>query len=383
MNDQALRLRSVMVDGLVGSGALVSDRWVQAFLSIPRHEFLREFFVLTEDGSRYVPASLMDEEARLRLIYADDAWITQFSGRPDTSNGEPTSSSSAPSLMAAMLEALDVIDTSAVLELGTGSGYNTALLCAGLPDEQIISVDIDTHLVEQAREVLARLGHHPNLYAAGGETPAPGIGRFDRLIATYGEIRIPSRWLSLVKPGGIIVTPIYREQPVGAMIRLTVEEPGRASGRFLPFYGGFMPSRRRPAGIDLASAQQAAEHGDGTTRESAVPPLSFGSAPEPWQFYAALALGDVKHVGVMPEEGSGLQHWLLAPDGSWAVQRVQHGDQLAIREGGPRQLWHELENAYARWHDWGKPKRERFGLTVAPDHQELWLDDPANAVPSR
>lgn len=381
MNNQALRLRSVMVDGLVGSGALVSDRWVQAFLSVPRHEFVREFFVLTEDGSRYVPASLMDEEERLALIYADEAWITQLNGGQGTSDGEPTSSSSAPSLMAAMLEALDVTDTSTVLELGTGTGYNAALLCAGVPDEQITSVDIDTHLVEQAREVLARLGHHPKLYAASGETPAPGIGRFDRLIATYGETHIPSRWLSLVKAGGIIVTPIYREQPVGAMIRLTVEAPGRASGRFLPFYGGFMPSRRRSTGIDLASAQQAAEHGDGTTRESALPPLSFGFAPEPWQFYAALALGDVKHVGVMPEEGSGLQHWLLDPDGSWAVQRVQPGDQPVIREGGPRQLWHELENAYTRWHDWEKPERERFGLTVTPNHQDLWLDDPTNTVP--
>ena len=377
MNDQAQRLRSVMVDGLVRSGALVSDRWVQAFLSVPRHEFLREFFVLSEDGSRHVPAPLTGEEERLRLTYADEAWITQLNGGQGANDGEPTSSSSAPSLMAALLEALDVTGTSTVLELGTGTGYNAALLCAGLSDQQITSVDIDTHLVEQAREALARLGHHPNLYAAGGETPVPGTGRFDRLIATYGETRIPSRWLSLVKPGGIIVTPIYREQPVGAMIRLTIEEPDRATGRFLPFYGGFMPSRRRPAGIDLAYAQRAAECGDGMSRESALPPLSFGFAPEPWQFYAALALGDVKHVGVMPEEGNELQHWLLAPDGSWAVQGVQS----VVREGGPRRLWHELENAYTRWHDWEKPERERFGLTITPDYQELWLDDPAKTIP--
>jgi hypothetical protein len=109
-----------------------------------------------------------------------------------------------------------------------------------------------------------------------------------------------------------------------------------------------------------------------------LPPLSLGLAVEPWQFYAAMALGDVRHVDLIADDADAdarPEHWLLASDGSWARQ-----DGTTIQEGGQRQLWTELEAAYDRWHDLGKPERQQFGLTVTPERQELWLDHPAQVV---
>lgn len=65
------------------------------------------------------------------------------------------------SLMARMLEALDVRDGDRVLEIGTGTGYNAALLCHRVGSHNVVSIDIDPALIAAARSRLASLGHHP------------------------------------------------------------------------------------------------------------------------------------------------------------------------------------------------------------------------------
>lgn len=154
-----MRLRSEMVASLRRGGASASERWVGAFVSVPRHEFLPEFFVPSTDRTTWRLVSAQDGLKWLRMVYADEAWTTQINADPQVRaqaadglpvTGEPTSSSSAPSLMARMLEALDVSDGSRVLELGTGTGYNAALLCAGLPEGHVASADIDPDLTARA-----------------------------------------------------------------------------------------------------------------------------------------------------------------------------------------------------------------------------------------
>jgi protein-L-isoaspartate(D-aspartate) O-methyltransferase len=81
-----------------------ADPILDAFARVPRHLFL--------------PGVSLD------AVYADDAVVTRDEG------GVPTSSSSQPSLMARMLEQLDVRAGDRVLEVGTGTGYNAALLAA-------------------------------------------------------------------------------------------------------------------------------------------------------------------------------------------------------------------------------------------------------------
>lgn len=377
MNELASRLRACLVKQLIGRGALRSERWIQAFLSVPRHELVPEVFTVADDGMTYTKLTAADGEHWLRTVYADEALVTQLH------DGAPTSSSSAPSLMAEMLEALDVTDTSRVLEFGTGTGYNVALLCAGLSDEQVASMDIHRGLVVKARKALTRLGYRPTLDVGDGDSATlGGTGQHDRLIVTYGVPDIPAGWLHLIEPGGVIVAPLHREQSVGAMVRLVVESSERASGHFLAAYGAFMPTRTRVARVDIAAVRAAAERGEAVSRASVLPRMVAGAVAEPWQFYAALTVGDVCEVDVLPEgvtDPAQMEHWLIAADGSWACQHTVDGE-LLIREGGQRCLWAELEAVYGHWHELGKPDRERFGFTVTPDGCALWLDEPGHVL---
>jgi protein-L-isoaspartate(D-aspartate) O-methyltransferase len=51
-----------------------------------------------------------------------------------------------------------------------------------------------------------------------------------------------------------------------------------------------------------------------------------------------------------------------------------------VRERGPRDLWQEIQDAFFAWIQLGEPGRDRFGLTVGPDGQRLWLDSPDNLI---
>jgi len=119
---------------------------------------------------------------------------------------------SAPSVVAFMLEELDVKEGGKVLELGTGSGYNAALLSylAG-PKGKVISIDIVPELVEFAKKNLARYGKAKNVIllardgSCGYEEEAP----YDRIIITAGMPYIENHPLiKQLKPDGKLIAPV-------------------------------------------------------------------------------------------------------------------------------------------------------------------------------
>jgi len=75
--------------------------------------------------------------------------------------------------------------------------------------------------------------------------------------------------------------------------------------------------------------------------------------------------------------GDDLATELSTPDGSWAAvgHTPQNGAYRTI-QGGPRRLWDLLETTHQRWTELGEPSWERFGLTVTPEQQRIWLDTP-------
>ncbi|MFN2496103.1 MAG: protein-L-isoaspartate O-methyltransferase, partial [Pseudonocardiaceae bacterium] len=66
---------------------------------------------------------------------------------------------------------------------------------------------------------------------------------------------------------------------------------------------------------------------------------------------------------------------LTAPDGSHAHLEPDGG----LTQSGPRPLWDEIESIHQTWRSLGAPPRERFGLTITPQHQRIWLDTPDSA----
>ncbi|WP_240677061.1 methyltransferase domain-containing protein [Actinacidiphila soli] len=130
--------------------------------------------------------------------YEDAALTVQMT------DGVATSSSTAPSLMLRMLEALHVDDDALVLEIGTGTGFNTALLCRRLSSEQVVTVEVDPQLAGAAEARLNMLGWKPAVRVGDGALGAVGTRRFDVLIATCAMPDIPAAWLTQTRPGAVL-----------------------------------------------------------------------------------------------------------------------------------------------------------------------------------
>ncbi|WP_038841754.1 ATP-grasp peptide maturase system methyltransferase [Salinispora arenicola] len=380
MTAAAEHLRNRLVNELTGHGWL-ADAWRPAFTAVPRHLFLPRFFRQTPDRSRYEAVDGSDPGA-LELVYSNSVLPTQLDGddaRWDESrhhgpiDGVPTCSSTQPALMAVMLDALDVADGHRVLEVGTGTGYNAALLAHRLGSPLITTVDIDAVLVRRVRQSLATVGYAPTVAATDGAAGYPGNAPYDRIIATCSVPRVPAVWLTQTRPGGVILTNLHREIGGGLLLRLTVDETGAASGHLLDDYGAFMPLRSCPT-TRTSTLVRAASQASGDVHETHLPgPLADDG--EAWTALVALLLPDVARLDI--DRPDGPVQWLVHPDGSWAYHDIS---THTVEQGGPRRLWTEVEDLYSRWTAHGKPTRPHIGVTITPTGQRVWLTDPKEII---
>jgi protein-L-isoaspartate(D-aspartate) O-methyltransferase len=303
----------------------------------------------------------------LAAIYSDETLITQLSGKDETwtAYGTPTSSSTMPSLMALMLEALDIRDGMNVLEIGTGTGYNAALLCERLGPDHVTSVDIDPTLVDAARRRLLSLGYTPTVKALDGSLGYASNAPYDRILATVSLPFIPRTWIEQSRWDSRILVNLYRDLGGGALALLTVRDD-RAEGNFLPDYGGFMPTRSEnaPDALKLLNAAQGT-HGDS---RSAILDGHVLNDPA-FGFFAALRI-PARRIETHAEAGP-RKFWLMSRDESWAYQTTDAAGQRIAVQRGKRQLWDELEAVHTEWTALGQPPRSAFGLTVARDGRHL------------
>lgn len=183
--DEASFQRNFLVDYLLEAGFIQNERVEDAFRKVPRHLFL--------------PGRALQE------VYSDGSIITKQIGI------EPVSSSTAPSLMASMLELLRVEKGMRVLEIGTGTGYNAALLAELVGDERkVVSVDIDIETIQEAQQNLTRAGYKDIMVkCVDGAKGLPEYSPYDRIIMTCSVRNIPRPLVDQLKEGGIIVLPIW------------------------------------------------------------------------------------------------------------------------------------------------------------------------------
>lgn len=157
------------------------------------------------DALRAVPRHVFLPDLPAETVYRDDAIVTKRDG-----GGRPISSSSQPAIMALMLDQLGVEPGQRVLEIGTGTGYNAALLAHLVgPEGQVVSVDIDPELVTLAGEHLAVAGHPEVRLVCGDGSEGfwPGAP-YDRVISTVGVWDLAPAWLGQLGPGGRLVAPL-------------------------------------------------------------------------------------------------------------------------------------------------------------------------------
>ena len=149
---------------------------------------------------------------------------------------------SQPLIVALMTDLLDPQPSDVVLEVGTGSGYQAAVL-AGLV-KQVYSVEIVEELAVSAAAVLDRLGYDNVTVRAGdGYAGWPEHAPFDGIIVTAAADEIPPPLLAQLKPGGKLVIPVGAEHGYQELLLIEVGEDGEVRERsvlpvrFVPLTG--------------------------------------------------------------------------------------------------------------------------------------------------
>jgi protein-L-isoaspartate(D-aspartate) O-methyltransferase len=162
-------------------GRGIHDRHVLAAMSkVPRHEFL---------SRRH--------------------WANAYADHPVPIADEQTTSQ--PYIIASMLQAAEVAPQDRALEIGAGSGYQTALLAelAG----QVFAVERHPTLAADARGMLERLGYkNVNVMMGDGSVGLPEQAPFDAIIVAAAAPRVPPPLLEQLAPGGRLVIPVGDSQ---------------------------------------------------------------------------------------------------------------------------------------------------------------------------
>jgi protein-L-isoaspartate(D-aspartate) O-methyltransferase len=219
-------------------GAIRSPAVRRAFTKVPRERFVPE----------------VAEREGLGRVYADEALVT----RTDT-RGRPLSSSSQPTIMAEMLEHLDLAPGLRVLEVGTGTGYNAALL-AELVGRQghVTSVELEPDLAARAEAALEGLGYTVEVVVGDartvvGDARTVAPARYDRVIVTAAADSVPRSWRDALVDGGLIELPLRLPEPSeGEQVVVTLRRQGERLASVAIVPGGFMGLRR--PGVEEAPA---------------------------------------------------------------------------------------------------------------------------------
>jgi protein-L-isoaspartate(D-aspartate) O-methyltransferase len=177
-------LRTRLVNDLTANGRIRTPAVEEAFRTVPRHLFL--------------PG--IDAEA----AYRDQSVPTKRIG------DDLVSGASQPSVMALMLEQLELQPGQCVLEIGAGTGYNAGLLQRIVGDGgKVITIDIDDDIAAAAREHLVAAGlGHVKVVSSDGAFGYPDAAPFDRIILTVGAWDIAPAWREQLSPDGILVLPL-------------------------------------------------------------------------------------------------------------------------------------------------------------------------------
>lgn len=280
-----------MSTGALGTG------WRPAFEAVPRHLFLPPVYWEFSDGTTVQRDRAADPGGWLAGAYRDTPAVTQWDDGDEAAGMRDfTSSLSMPTMVALMLRDLDVEDGHLVHEIGTGPGYNAALLAHRLGDDRVVSVEIDKTVADTARANLAAagLGGVRVVTGDGAETTSGagaggGGGRADRLIATCSSLvtEMPTAWLEATRPGGILVAPVATLFGGGAIARLHVDGEGRTAAGHLTGPSDFMRMRQQRYQAPPVDAYLPGDWpGDATPSVTDLDPEAIGAS-----WLAQLAIG--------------------------------------------------------------------------------------------
>ncbi|MBV9142247.1 MAG: methyltransferase domain-containing protein [Pseudonocardiales bacterium] len=385
MTDPAL-LRSRMVDELTAGGFL-DPGWREAFLAVPRHAFIPDV-VWQEQRRDVVPFQRAEDPSRwMQLAYASREFvITQVDDGnpvgPGLIGDAISSSASQPNVVALMLAALAVEPGMTVCEIGTGTGYNAALLAQRLGADHVTTIEIDPEIATRARAALSTNGFgNVTVITGDGAYGYPPRAPYDRVLATAAVARVPYAWVAQTRPGGRVVTPWGTAYLNGALLSLTVGEDGTATGRLV---GNVAFMWLRAQRIPLAWIRDCVYDED----KAQVSHTGLHPGCVTGDYHAALAIGvlvpgcEYRLCRAQDSSGEYTVWFLDSHTQSWAsIDYMPGTDTYEVNQLGPRRLWDEVEAAYTWWKQAGSPTADQWRFTVTPQGQQVSAAEDDDVVP--
>jgi protein-L-isoaspartate(D-aspartate) O-methyltransferase len=352
-----------LVDELKRRGDLRDPTFEAAFLAVPRHLFLPD-----------VP---------LEEVYKDDAIPIKRD-----QDGRVVSSSSQPTMMVIMLEQLRLRRGHNVLEIGTGTGYNAAIMQYIVGDEgRVATIELDIDVARQAEANLQRAFMRQILVVnRDGAQGYPPRASYDRILVTAGIWDVTRAWVQQLKLDGILVAPLWLDAfQVSAAFRpqrdgTLYSSDNRPCG-FVPLRGGAAGPQGLMqignaglflngdvVGLDSAAIDSLLSH-DAEDNHLGLPV----SASEYWQGFMSWVMLQVpsgyRFVGyVVPDEqkpyGIEGQGFALLTRGSACFAPLNRGG--AVRSIGSSDAFMLLHDLLVEWDNAKRPGVNRLRLRLTP-----------------
>lgn len=201
-------LRKQLVETIRNKG-ISNERVLEALESVPRHYFFDSGF--------------------LEYAYEDKAF--------PIGEGQTISQ---PYTVAYQTELLDVHKGDKVLEVGTGSGYQAAILFS--MGAKVFSVERQKPLYIKAKDLLGKIGYMVKVHFGDGYNGLQAFAPFDRILVTAGAPYIPQKLIDQLKPGGKLVIPVNeRDSQIMTLVvknqDSTIETSEHGYFKFVPLLG--------------------------------------------------------------------------------------------------------------------------------------------------
>jgi protein-L-isoaspartate(D-aspartate) O-methyltransferase len=209
-DDAQAKSREAMVKNQLMAGGIRDPRVLEAMADVPRHEF--------------VPLRMRP------FAYAD--------GPLPIGHGQTISQ---PFIVAYMTQLLELTKDDTVLEVGTGSGYQAAIL--GKMAKEVYTIEIVPPLAQSAKELLERLGfQNVHVREGDGYLGWPEKAPFDAIIVTCAPDHVPEPLVNQLKEGGRLIIPIGEEGGIQQLVLLRKKEgkilqENKLDVRFVPMTG--------------------------------------------------------------------------------------------------------------------------------------------------
>ncbi|MFE4594181.1 methyltransferase domain-containing protein [Streptomyces laurentii] len=359
----AVAARAAMVARLEERGELGPGPVCEALLALPRQILMPQAYVRRTGPDEMPPCwdllswSLpASREELLERLHSGDSVAIQHAGEPilgripgPRRGGVMTAMSSTMGMTAGLLQLLDLRPGQTVLDVGTGAGVTASVFCFVCGDKDVVTLDIDPHVTEAARERLSALDFRPAVVTGDGAAGWSDAGPYDRIFVSFAVRHVPQALVKQLAPGGRALMTLGTSAPSWPGLAVIERRPDgsmEAELRAVEF------GHRAGAGFDRlflsAAFRSTITTGDGRTQRSRLAPPP-DTARSMWLTLDHLYPGLVRDFGA--EDLT-----IGAPDcASWMRVRAVGHRRWDVTASGPRDIWAEIQDVADRWRAAGEP----------------------------